>query len=449
MELETIDFDPEVTAFNVCELIQPKIVPGSVEILCRIGDNVPAYVKGDPGRFHQVLLNLMSNAAKFTKKGEIELALYVEGTRENSLTLHTTVKDSGIGIPADKTKDIFKYFHQVSGSTSRKFGGSGLGLTICKQLSNLMGGDVSVESELGRGSTFHFLAVMEKSGKTVTKGVPHVSLQGKRVLAVDDNEHSLQILSHILRTADMEVTALNRGADVLSSLKTAKKNRQSIDICIIDINMPEINGHEVARIIRENDSLLAKLPLIAFTSSTSGQSRLLSEAGFDGLLAKPVQRTKLIELLERFLGEHNLKKEASIKNALADRHSMDDEINRSIRILLAEDDPINQKLAKFLLTKAGYQLEVVNNGREALAVYCAGPDKYNIILMDVQMPEMDGLEAARAIRKLGFLQIPIIAVTAQAIKGDRRKCLEAGMNDYISKPIKSEVIFAMVKKWVI
>ena len=308
LSLESIDFDPEAMAFDVCELIKPRISGKPVEIVCRIGDSVPSNVKGDPGRYRQVLINLMTNAAKFTEQGEIELTMDVEKEDEAFIILHAAVRDTGVGIPQDKQAVIFEAFHQAESSVTREFGGYGLGLTICKQLAQLMGGDIRIESEPGQGSTFHLSAQMEKSGKKPVKPIQPVSLKGKKVLIAD----------------------------------AAKQ---------------------------------------------------------------------------------------------------------STRILLVEDNPINQKLATRLLTKAGYQVKVVNNGLEAVSNYTAAPDQFDIIFMDVQMPQMDGKAATRAIRSQGFAQIPIIAMTAQAMKGDREKCLEAGMNDYISKPIKRELVFAMVKKW--
>jgi len=318
LALESIDFDPEVLAIDVCELINPRIGDKPVEILCRISDSVPSNVRGDPGRYRQVLINLMANAAKFTEKGEIELAVDVEKEDEALITLHAAVRDTGIGIPKDKQDFIFEAFQQGESSVPREYGGTGLGLAICKQLAQLMGGDIWLESEPGQGSIFHFSAVMQKSEK------------------------------------------------------------------------------------------------------------------------KPVLGEK---------GENRTEKETAKREGMLTQHSITDAAKQSTRILLVEDNPINQKLVARLLTKAGYQVKVVNNGGEAVSIYTATPDQFDIIFMDVQMPEMDGKAATRAIRSQGFAEIPIIAMTAQAMKGDREKCLEAGMNDYISKPIKREAVFAMVKKW--
>ncbi|MGD2086421.1 MAG: response regulator [Candidatus Aminicenantes bacterium] len=450
LALESIDFDPEVMAVDVCELIRPRIGSKPVEIVCRIGDSVPSNVRGDPGRYRQVLINLMANAAKFTEQGEIELAMDVENENEAFITLHAAVRDTGIGIPQDKQAVIFEAFHQAESSVTREYGGYGLGLAICKQLAQLMGGDIRIESKPGQGSTFHFSAQMEKSGKKPVKPIQPVSLKGKKVLIADDNQHNREILSHQLTAMEMEVVSLGKGSDVLPALAAADEQAAPFDLCILDIRMPDLSGIEVAKQIRSLNSPTAHLPLLAFTSSYSQRAKAFRDLGFDGFLPKPVRRSKLIQMLEQLLGErmeNRTETETAKRESMLTRHSIAEAAKQSTRILLVEDNPINQKLARRLLTKAGYQVKVVNNGVEAVRIYTSVPDQFDIIFMDVQMPEMDGKAATRAIRSQGFAQIPIIAMTAQAMKGDREKCLEAGMNDYISKPIKREAVFAMVKKW--
>ncbi|MGD2090235.1 MAG: two-component regulator propeller domain-containing protein [Candidatus Aminicenantes bacterium] len=452
LALESIDFDPEIMAFDVCELIKPRISDKPVEIVCRIGDSVPSTVKGDPGRYRQVLINLMANAAKFTEQGEIELAMDVEKEDEAFITLHAAVRDTGIGISQGKQAVIFEAFHQAENSVTREFGGYGLGLTICKQLAQLMGGDIRIESKPGQGSTFHFSAQMKKSGKKPVKPIQPVSLKGKKVLIADDNQHNREILSHQLIAMEMEVVSLSKGSDVLPALAAADEQAAPFDLCILDIRMPDRSGIEVAKQIRSLNSPTAQLPLLAFTSSHSQKIKSFRELGFNGFLLKPVRRSKLIQMLEQLLGEreeNRTEKETVEREGVLTRHSIADAAKQTIRILLVEDNPINQKLATQLFTKAGYQVTVVNNGIEAVSSFTAAPDQYDIIFMDVQMPKMDGKAATRAIRSRGFAQIPIIAMTAQAMKGDREKCLEAGMNDYISKPIKQEAVFAMVKKWTV
>lgn len=318
LSLEHIDFDPGDIALTVCELVRPRLEDKPVEIVRRIQKNVPRYVKGDPGRFSQVLINLLGNAAKFTEKGEIELSMEAEKEKDK-LLLHTRVRDTGIGIPGDKLDSVFEVFQQADGSVTRKYGGSGLGLSISKQIARRMDGDLTVESKQGEGSTFHF-------------------------------------------TARVGVSERRPGEEDAGHDKTPGKKGAAV---------------------QPTQSPAAELP--------------------DG----------------------------------------------SVRILLAEDNPINRKLAGYMLTRAGYRLEYAIDGKEAVAKFTAEPDAFDLILMDIQMPEMDGKEAARRIRENGFDGVPIIAMTAQTMKGDREACLAAGMNDYIAKPIKSEIVFEMVKKWII
>jgi CheY-like chemotaxis protein len=282
------------------------------------------------------------------------------------------------------------------------------------------------------------------------KPIQQVSLKGKKVLVVDDNQHNREILSHQLTSLEMEVVALSKGSDVLPTLSAVDEQATPFDLCILDIRMPDLSGIEVAKQIRNLNSPTAHLPLLAFTSSYSQRAKGYRDLGFDGFLPKPVRRSKLIQMLEQLLGEkgeNRPEKEAAKREGMLTQHSITEAAKQSTRILLVEDNPVNQKLATRLLTKAGYQVKVANNGVEAVSFYTAAPDQFDIIFMDVQMPEMDGKTATRTIRSRGFAQIPIIAMTAQAMKGDREKCLEAGMNDYISKPIKREAIFAMVKEW--
>lgn len=455
LSLESIDFDPEVMAFDVCELMRPRIGAKPVEIICRIEDKVPSNVKGDPGRYRQVLINLMGNAVKFTSTGEIELNIAVEEETDTTVTLNATVKDTGIGIAEDRLNSVFEAFQQADGSTTRYYGGSGLGLAICKQISKLMDGDVWVDSKAGTGSTFHFTARLQKSGKKKIKPVTPESLTGKKVLIVDDNRNNLDILTHLLTAAGMEVVTLTRGSDVLPMLEIGIKARVPFDLCILDIQMPDVSGYEVAKLIRRTNSLTPDLPLLAFTSSYSRRSKTFKDAGFDGFLPKPIQRSRLIEVLEQMLGKRKAtekeKKEEPEANEkekqIMTRHSIVDEAKQSTRILLAEDNPINQKLARFMLTKAGYQVEVVNNGKEAVDAFTGEPEKFDMIFMDVQMPLKNGIDACIEIRERGYIDVPIIAMTAQAMKGDRERCLAAGMNDYMAKPIKREGVFEMVKKW--
>jgi len=458
LDFEEIDFDPELIAYDVCEMIRPRIGSKPVEVLCWIGDDAPAKVKGDPARFRQVLTNLIGNASKFTEAGEIELSLDVEDVTDTKLKLHAKIRDTGIGISKDKLSTIFEPFQQADGSTTRKYGGTGLGLAICKQISNLMGGDVWAESKVNKGSIFHFTCWFAKSEYQGSERPSYMSISDKRVLIVDDNQTNLNILKYILESARMQVVALRDPKDVLPTLKEVQKSSKPFDVAILDIQMPEMDGYEVARKIRDFESALQtpeseykNLPLIALSSIIERNAKKCEDAGFDGYLTKPVRKEKLYKMLEKLLGEtkYKGKKRVASKTKIATEYSIREDMKHSVRILLAEDNPINQKLAVAILTKAGYQVEVANNGQEAVDKYTASPDDFDLILMDVQMPEMNGLEATRIIREKGFETVPIIAMTAQAMKGDREICLDAGMNDYIAKPIKRNIMFEIIKKWVL
>ncbi len=450
MDLESIDFDPELVCFDVCDLVRPRLKDKPVEILCRIADDVPARVTGDPGRFRQVLVNLVGNAAKFTESGEIELALAVEEERKDRVKLHARVRDTGIGIPSERVATVFEAFQQVDGSIGRKYGGTGLGLTICKQISGLMQGDVWAESSLGNGSTFHFTAWLGKGGEEEGRwqegiGTP---LAGIRVLIVDDNETNLDILKHVLGCAGMRVAALSRGSAVVEELRKAHVDGDPFQAAVIDIRMADMDGFEVAAAVRSMESPVAATPLIAYSSSVERGAAKSREAGFDGFLVKPSPRERIFGMLARLVAGKTDSATAAAPDSIMTQHSLREDAKRAVRILLVEDNRTNLKLANLILTKAGYHVETNTDGLEAVETLSTRPDDFDLVLMDVQMPKMDGLSAARAIRNKGFSKVPIVAMTANAMKGDREKCLEAGMNDYIPKPIRREYVYEVIQKWV-
>jgi len=496
LDFDEIDFDPELLAYDVCEIIRPKIESKPIEILCHIGDTIPSRVRGDPARFRQILTNLMGNASKFTESGEIDLSLDIEEEIDGRIKLHATVRDTGIGIPKDRLSAMFEPFRQVDGSSTRKYGGTGLGLSICKQITKLMDGDVWAESEINKGSTFHATAWLGKTEEKETTRFTPASLSGKKALVVDDNQGNLEILTRVLECVGMRVFALRNGEKVISTLQKALEIDTPFDICISDIRMPGVSGYEVAKQIRHfkssivpdksgftlysnnHQSSIRSLPLIALSSLMERDARKCEEAGFDGFLSKPIRKEKLYQMMERLLGEgvdmHD--KHERVTQQIMTQYSVREDMKSSARILLAEDNPVNQKLAKILLTKAGYHVEVANNGKEAVEKYMASPKDFDLIFMDVQMPEMDGLEATKEIRNweakliayssqlkgkadsditaMSFQlsarseRVPIVAMTASAMKGDREKCLEAGMDDYITKPIKRELVFEILEKWI-
>ncbi len=450
IEFEEIEFDPELTAYDVCDMIRPRIGSKPVDILCHVGDKLPAFVKGDPLRFKQVLTNLMGNAPKFTDKGEIELSVDVEDETENRIKIHSVVRDTGIGIPEDKLSVIFEPFRQVDGSTTRKYGGTGLGLSICRKIANLMEGDIRVESKPGTGSVFHFTAWFNKSENPKIRRFAPVSLSGKKVLILDDNKTNLDILTHVLELAGMNVVSITHGKEVIPALEKALECEKPFDLFISDIQLPDISGYDVAIQVRKSGRPFQRLLMIAFSSFTGREAKTCKDAGFNGFLSKPIRRDKLFQMIERVLADKESRETQDItgETKMMTQYSVKEDLKHSIRILLAEDNPVNQKLAKMMLTKAGYQVEIACTGREAVEKFSSSPDDFDIIFMDIQMPEMDGMEATKEIRRRGYVVIPIIALTAHAMKGDREKCIEAGMDDYITKPVKRENVFEILEKYV-
>ena len=427
---EEIEFNPHVLAFNICEIVMPKIDSKAIEIFCQISPEVPAKAIGDPGRFQQILVNLMGNASKFTAKGEIELSFKIKEQEPKRFKLHASVRDTGTGVPPDRLEAIFSPFQQADGSTTRKYGGTGLGLSICRQLANMMDGDVWAESKPDEGSTFHLTAWLDKvEGSTQ----PKIALTGLKILAVDDQALNLEIILNCLKSAGAEVTLVSRGQDVIPELEEALHHGRKFDVCLCDIDMPEMDGYEVIQKIRTARDELCDLQVLGMASLLERNAKKFQECGFNGHISKPIIPDNLYKVLER-----------TFKKSVVTVHPEEERI----RILLAEDRPINQKLASVMLVGAGFQIDIAENGLEAVEKINNHPSNYGLIFMDIQMPKMDGIEATQVIRKNGHTKIPIIAMTANAMKGDREKCLDAGMNDYISKPIRKNVVLDMITKWV-
>jgi len=447
MTLEYIDFDPEITAHDVCEMIRPRVAGKPIEVLCKIGEDVPANVKGDPGRFRQVLVNLLGNSAKFTEIGELELSIDVDHETDDALALHCKIRDTGIGIPEEKHESIFEAFKQADGTTTRKYGGTGLGLSICRKMSSLMNGHVWVESTVGEGATFHFTAMMKKSSRQPEPLHLGADLGGKRVLVVDDNRANNEILRSVLEHVNMQVETVTDETKAIDRLLAASVAHAPYDLAILDIIMPKINGYELAALIRTHEKDVGKIPLLAYTSSTEKIAAKCRDAGFSAYLTKPTRRSILYKTISKILGSDKETNSATEKKTLVTQYSVREELKQSVRLLLAEDNLVNQKLATMMLQKAGYTVQVVENGKRAVETFTSSPETFDTILMDVQMPEMDGLEATRQIRAAGHT-VPIIAMTANAMKGDREKCIEAGMSDYMSKPIKRETVFKILEKWL-
>ncbi len=311
-----------------------------------------------------------------------------------------------------------------------------------------MGGDVWVESTVGVGTTFHFTAVMKKSALCQSHPPPAENLKGKRLLVVDDNSANNEIVRGILENAGVSVSTLLDSTVTLTELTRAEEAGTPYDVAILDLQMPFLSGFDLAVKIRSAALPSSSIPLLAYTSSAERVAQRCKDAGFSAFLTKPARRSVLLRTLSRILGAKEEIQEHPAEQKLVTQYSLREELKQSVRILLAEDNPVNQKLALVMLSKAGYKVTVVTNGRLAVEALVAAPEDFDTILMDIQMPEMDGYEVTRQIRRHGFTDIPIIAMTANAMKGDKELCLDAGMNDYVTKPIKREVVFQILERWL-
>ena len=447
LELEVIDFDLHQVVGDVAEFFAPRAEAKGLELVCWVEETMPE-VRGDPHRLRQILTNLLSNAFKFTRKGEVVVEVALEGQNDHAAQLCFSVRDTGIGIAPDDQARLFKSFSQVDGSTTRKYGGTGLGLAISKQLVEMMSGSINVDSVLGEGSTFSF-TVWLKQAETQRPRRQHPALTYARVLIVDDNETNRTILERQTIAWGMIPTLAHDGYEALRCLRESLKEDRPFDLVILDYMMPGMDGHELARTIK-SDSTLVEIPLVMLTSySQHDRQALRQELGLAATLTKPVRQAQLFDLLVGVL-DHA----AQPSQPLLSAPSMGDgsapmPASRAGRILVVEDNVVNQKVVERLLTKLGYACDVANNGREALdAVEKAA---YALILMDVQMPEMDGFEATAALRARedGGPRLPIVAMTANAMEGERQRCLEQGMDEYISKPFKQHELLAVLERLIV
>jgi len=445
LDLEVINFDLRTTVEETAELLAQRAHKKGLELACHIKPEVPTLLTGDPTRLRQILVNLIGNAIKFTEEGEVVIQVSLVEKTEEKVRLQFSVSDTGIGITPDKQAMIFEIFAQADGSTTRKYGGTGLGLAISKQLTEMMDGQIWLESELGRGSTFYFTAEFgfQEEPSLVVFELP-VDISGLPVLVVDDNETNRVILVETLSAFDLSPTAVADGQQALSALWEANDKGTPFRLVLLDMCMPDIDGFEVAECIRANKDI-SKVPIILMTSAGErGDAARSKEIGINAYLLKPVKRADLLDAIKSVLSAQEQKLD---EKRLITRHTIAESRRSKARILLTEDDAVNQRLTVAMLTKRGYQVEIAENGRKALEALDGGV--FDLVLMDVQMPEMDGIEATIAIRNNPlYKDLPIIAMTAHAMKGDREKCLEAGMNDYVSKPINRDELFETVEKWV-
>jgi len=447
LTLELIDFELRDVVEEAVDILVQKANEKGLELICYVDEEIPAAVHGDPGRLRQVIVNLMGNAIKFTEKGEVSVEAKLERETERDIDVRFMIKDTGIGIGEEHRQRLFQSFSQADGSTTRKYGGTGLGLAISKQLVEMMEGSVGVLSTIGVGSEFWFTVRLQKqvrSGRTMR---PRTSLANERVLIVDDNRTNRTILSHIVTRWGMRSTAVEGGAEALEALRNAASAGDPFTIGLLDRQMPGMDGATLARTIK-SDLALAGIPLVLLTSLGHGNGSL-AQWGISATLTKPVKQSALFDTLATVLGTAELRDHLPLDEpdcsqvdtvALVPHPS-------AVRILVAEDNAINQKVALRMLEKLGYRADVVGNGREAVEALKQMP--YDLVLMDCNMPEMDGFDATAIIRRLegASKHTVIVAMTANALSGDRDRVLEAGMDDYIAKPVNRKELEGLIREW--
>jgi len=450
LELEVINFDLQVTIEEVSDMLAIKAQEKNLELNCLIDPRAPVLLQGDPGRLRQILVNLINNAVKFTEQGEIALELSLELETDTQATLRFEVRDTGIGIPQERMDRLFKSFSQVDASTTRRFGGTGLGLAISKQLVQLMGGEIEVKSEAGRGSVFWFSIPFPKQIIHKIEPAQLADIKGIRVLIVDDHKTNRKILATYLAAMGCLPSEAASSQDGLQQLIAAAETRNKFDLVLVEQMMPDMNGETLGQTIKSTASLSDTRLIMLTSGGMRGDAKRAKEIGFSAYLTKPIKRSNLLDCLLLTLNIKNIQETDQQKQILITQHTLAEMKKRTLRILLAEDNPINQKLALRLMEKHGYYADAVGNGREAVEALRKIP--YHLVLMDVQMPKMDGLEASRIIRdpESGVLNpnIPIVAMTAMAMKGDREQCLAAGMNDYLTKPIEPNKLFELLNKYL-
>ncbi|MDP3001421.1 MAG: PAS domain S-box protein, partial [Bryobacterales bacterium] len=454
LDLETLNFDLSSLLEDFAATLAARAHEKGLELICAADPGAPTLLRGDPGRLRQILTNLAGNAVKFTKKGEVAVRVSLEEETETECRLRFSVRDTGIGIPEDKIGTLFDKFSQVDTSTTRTYGGTGLGLAISKQLAELMGGGVGVESEGGKGSRFWFTVRLGKQpeGARTESCRPPADLCGVRVLIVDDNATSREILSTRMTAWGMHPSETGDGPAALEALSRAAEENEPFRVAVIDMQMPEMDGETLGRAIRA-DHRLADTRMVLLTSlGMRGDARRFQEIGFAAYATKPIRCQELMGILSLALaeGDGNQPTPRPIATRHTVREKPDPFAGRKARILVAEDNVVNQHVALGILKKLGLRADAVANGAEAVKALETIP--YDLVLMDVQMPVMDGLDAAREIRnpesKVRNRVIPIIAMTAYAMQGDRERCVEAGMNDYVSKPVSWQALTEVLARWL-
>ncbi len=449
LELETVDFNLRMTVEDVAYNFAKRASDKGLELACLVNPGLKPGLRGDPGRLRQILVNLVGNAVKFTHEGEIVIRAESVSETESQVTVHFSVQDTGIGIPPERQVAIFERFTQADGSITRYYGGTGLGLTISKQLVDAMGGRIGLDSSPGVGSTFWFEIPFEKQPPAKINTAPlifePVEVKGIHVLAVDDNATNRMVLTKMVEGFGCRIDTASSGTQVVEMLRDASRKGEPYRIVLLDMQMPGMDGEQTARqILSDPDGKRVRIIVMASVGHRSEAARWKA-LGCAGYLTKPIKQKTLFNALVSALDREPAA--AGAERAVSSSGPSQSQ-RRGMRLLLAEDNPVNQKLAAVLLQKVGYTVETVENGAQALEKISR--EHYDAVLMDVQMPEMDGFEATRQIRQResGSQHLPIIAMTAHALKEDRDRCLDAGMDDYVSKPLEPQALLNVLDRWI-
>lgn len=451
VELEMLDFDLHEALEETAEMLASRAQEKDVEVVCVIDPEVPSPVRGDCGRLRQILINLGGNAVKFTGRGSVTIRASLVEDRASTVVLRFAVTDTGIGIPGERQDILFSPFTQVDGSSTRRFGGMGLGLAISRQLAEIMGGRIGVESREGMGATFWFTVPFERQ-TAVSSQDAHApaDLRGGRILVVDDLDANRAWVTTLLRSWGCRFEEASSGPAALTMLALAARDRAPFQVALVDMVMPGMDGIELGRLIKSNPLVVGTRLVMMVPFGHHADTALLEKAGFSMSLLKPLSRSQIRKCLTRLLEPENRLPAEAASPAAGDPAATVEKTKYRARILVAEDNPTNQTVALRLLDKLGYRADVVASGEEAVAALQQIP--YDLVLMDCQMPEMDGFEATRRIRSGEARSIdpavPIVAMTAHAMKGDREACLQAGMNDYIAKPVHHADLFETLERWL-
>lgn len=440
LTLENIPFDLRGVVENVAALFGRQAQAKAVELLCFIPNDVPHYVVGDPTRLRQVLTNLLGNALKFTETGQVVLQVKLAALHGDDVYLEFEVRDTGIGMREEDLAKLFTAFNQIDASTTRRFGGTGLGLTISRELVELMGGTIEVRSTLGQGSIFRFAVRLGRHARSDNLE-QQVSLRGLRILVVDDNLTHLAIVRHYLTSWGVGVESARSGEEGLKKLRVAAADTAPFDLVLVDMHMPVMDGMGFVQIVKQNPEL-AKTALILLSAGSFSRPKL-ETMGVAASLAKPIRRTNLLEVITEVVSGGDLLESQRQRIMRANK-------TLSAKVLLAEDNVVNQQVAMRMLSKLGVSVELAQNGQEALQKQRSG--RYDLVLMDCEMPVLDGYGAADKWRcyeaSMGLVRTPIVAMTANAMPGDREACLAAGMDDYIAKPVKLDALRGMLSHWL-